>query len=250
MDIIKVAVGDYGRYEELLLQKEQLGKEAFTYQQDYINEFGELINEVFATKIECISLKKKIAYCQAVINRGESVDVSAMESYVSSQMSAYYKQLEDMIKAFGAASHRKPISISDSLEIKKIYRRIAKILHPDISPLTEQYPELYDLYQRVMLAYNCNDIEELRDLEVLINKALNNIGIDSLNINVPDIGEKILKLEKAINTILTTEPYTYKELLESPEKIYKKKTELSAELEEYKKYKSELEDHLNEIMAV
>ena len=53
MEIVHIAAGDYPKYESLLLQRDQLKKEALQYRRAYIREFGELINKVFENKIEC-----------------------------------------------------------------------------------------------------------------------------------------------------------------------------------------------------
>lgn len=249
MDIIRVANGDYGRYEELLLQRDQLEKEAFGYQQAYTREFGDLTVEAFQLKIDCISLKKSISFCIAAKNRGEEADVSQLTDYLAAQMAVYRKQLEDMIAERDAAQKGKPISVYEVGEIKKIYRRIAKLLHPDISTLTVDYPKLGELFGRVMIAYQCNDLQELRDLEVLINKVLADNGVGSVNIVIPDIANRILDLENEIGQILGTEPYLYKELLSDAFRTQEKKDELSKEIIEYKAYKAQLESQLRELMG-
>lgn len=50
MQLIHVANGDYSRYEELLLQRDHIEKEAFCYQQAYTREFGDLTVEAFIIK--------------------------------------------------------------------------------------------------------------------------------------------------------------------------------------------------------
>lgn len=249
MDIIRVANGDYGRYEELLLQRDQLEKEAYGYQQQYTREFGDLTVEAFQLKVDCISLKKSIAFCIAAKNRGDKPDVVKLAEYLALQMAAYRNQLEEMIAERDAAQKGKPISIYELGEIKKIYRRIAKLLHPDISTLTEDYPELGELFGRVMIAYQCNDLQELRDLEILINKALEDNGIESMNIIIPDVAQRILDLENEIEQILSTEPYLYKELFADAFRMQAKKEELEKEIDEYKAYKTQLEAQLRELIG-
>ena len=60
----------YAEYERLLLERDARKKEAGGYFTEYMCEFGELINKVFEKKIDCISKKKSIAFCQAYVNRG------------------------------------------------------------------------------------------------------------------------------------------------------------------------------------
>ena len=249
MDIIRVANGDYGRYEELLLQRDQLEKEAFKYQEAYTREFGDLAVEAFQLRVDCISLKKSIAFFIAARNRGEKPDTEKLREFLASQMAAYMEKLEEMMNKRDAAQAGRPLTPYEVSEIKKIYRRIAKLLHPDISPLTEEYPDLAELFRQVMIAYQCNDLQELRDLEVLINKVLADKGIETVSIVIPNIAERIIKLENEIEQILTTEPYLYKDLLSDAFRVQEKKEELTKEIEEYRSYKEQLERQLGEIMG-
>lgn len=249
MDIIRVTNGDYDRYEELLLQRDQLEKDAFEYQQRYTREFGDLTVESFQLKVDCIALKKSIAFCIAAKNRGVEPDAAKLNQYLASQMAAYRNQLEEMISERDAAQKGKPISFYELGEIKKIYRRIAKLLHPDISTLTEDYPELKELFGRVMIAYHCNDLQELRELEVLINKVLSDNGVESMNVVIPDIAQRIIDLENEIEQILTNEPYIYKELFKDAFRVQSKKEAYEKEIAEYEIYKAQLEVQLNTLMG-
>ena len=242
MDIVRVANGDYGRYEELLLQRDQLEKEAYKYQLEYTREFGDLAVESFQLKIDCISLKKSIAFCIAAKNRGEEPDQAKLRELLAKLMTAYLNQLEELMNERDAAQSGRPISPYEVSEIKKVYRRIAKMLHPDISPLTKEHPELAELFHRVMIDYQCNDLKDLRDLEVLINKFLEDNGIDTVNIVIPNVAERIIELEEEIEQILSTEPYLYKQLLADTFKVQAKKEELKKEIEEYRAYKENLDE--------
>ena len=241
MEIICVANGDYSRYEELLLQRDQLEKEAYQFQQAYTREFGGMTIEAFQLKIDCISLKKSIAFCIAAKNRGEVPDAAELARFLSVQMAAYYESLETMAEEHRAAQSTGFLSPHEVSEVKKIYRRLAKLLHPDISSLTEEYPELGELFQRVLVAYQCNGLRELRDLEALINKILEDRGIETVGVAIPNVEERITELENEIARILSTEPYLYKELLADALRIQAKKDELKKEIEEYQTYKDQLQ---------
>ncbi|MDO5434882.1 MAG: hypothetical protein Q4G19_00770 [Clostridia bacterium] len=248
MELIRIASADYDRYEELLLQYDQLEKEAYFIQEAYIRVFGELNNELFQGKIECIRLKKAIAWCQEKRNRGKQPDRTAMDGYLKVQMAAYRLQLEDMVQAWEKSQKMQPVSPMQVEKVKAIYRRLAKKLHPDINPLTKEDPVLYDLFQRVMIAYRCNDLTELQGLEVLASKALNEISGSSAVVVVDDIEEKIGELETRIGRLTTTEPYTLKEILEDPERVEKKKASIRKEIGEYEEYRKQLAEHLETLL--
>ena len=119
----------------------------------------------------------------------------------------------------------------------------------DINPMVNQSEELIDLWNRVVIAYQCNELKEIQELEVLVHKALEQLGIDELEIDIPDINTKIDDLLKEIHDIETSNPYMYKFLLEDKEAIQEKKDSLKQELEEYQDYSKELDGIINELIS-
>lgn len=240
MEIVHIANGDYEQYEELLLQKDAYEKEAFSLQQHYTAVFGDLVIEAFQLKVDCIALKKEIAYYIKAKNRKIKADAKALAKLLKEEMAAYKKRLKELAKERDAARSGRPIGPMEVAKIKKTYRRIAKILHPDLSPLTEEHPELASLFQRVMVAYDCNDLKELENLEELMNVFLKNEGIEECSMVIPNVGERIKELEEEIEKIITTEPYTYKKLFDDPFLAEEEKKKYQQDIEEYVAYKQEL----------
>jgi hypothetical protein len=227
-------------YESLLLKREQYEKEAGVYLTLYIHEFGELITDVYKAKIDCIELKKSIAYCQKCANHGKTINRGELNKYIKTHMSSYYEELQKMIDDNKACKKLKASSEIDAQKSKRIYRKIAKLLHPDINPLTNKNDELMDLWQQAMKAYHTNDAKMLEEVEVLVNLALEKAGFDIEQVDIPNLGEKIDNLENEIHSIISTDPYQYKYLLDDTDAVEDKKNELNAELKEYERYKDEL----------
>jgi len=248
MDIVHIAPnGDYERYEALILQKEQLEKEADQYYLDYVLKFGELTTKAFELKIDCIALKKEIALYVAARNTGRTITQEEIDNYLSVHLAAYREELVQMIKDKELAKGSTTVSSYLVTQVKTIYKRLAKMLHPDISPLTSKYPNLAELFNRVIIAYKFNDLKELQKLEVLINKELDDNGIENFSMVIPDVLERIEELEKDIDEIVNTEPYTYRHLLSDGDAVAEKKMELEKEIQTYEAYKAELIEKLTAI---
>ncbi|MCR5128962.1 MAG: hypothetical protein K6B69_12780, partial [Lachnospiraceae bacterium] len=192
---------------------------------------------------------KMIAYCQAAINRGETIDQTALQAYLAKEMSEYLKQLEEMVKENEGAQSDGEVTRAELMKIKKIYHRIAKRIHPDIFPHTQEEPVLMELWNRTSAAYACNDLETMIQCEMLVNKALEKLGINVESIDIPDIEEKIRVLEEEILNIRETDPYQYKYLLEDAEAVAEMKSSLDEELKSYEKYDEQLEMLLAEVMG-
>ena len=171
-ELIRAGNSSFSKYEALLLRRDEVRKDAFRYDRAYVREFGELILKLFEKKLECIRKKKTIEYCQMYANRGESVDQAKLQQYLRKEMEEYNRQLKDMIKDHEAAKSVGTVTEVELLKIKKIYHRVVKRIHPDINPAVLEDEEMSALWQRLVIAYNCNDLKEMEETEVLIKNVL------------------------------------------------------------------------------
>lgn len=246
-ELIKVKNEGYAEYEELLLYKDQIKKDTLNYQVEYIREFGEWMTSIFRKKVNCIQKKKMIRYYQMAINKGETIDENEMQHLIQQEMKEYYQQLEQMIEDNKAIQDAKPISLEELTRIKRLYRKLAKLIHPDVNPKTEQMQELKQLWNMVVMAYHSNNLKELQEAEVLIQRVLKD---ESIEIKIENLKEKIQQVQEEIYKIKETIPYQYKYLLEDKESVKEKKIALQDELKKYEDYEKELDDILKKIKEV
>lgn len=240
MEIIKINDSRYDIYEELLIQRDALKKETNAIFALYINRFGELMTAVFRKKIDCISRKKAIAFCAEFANRSQPVDYDALNEFIQTSTKEYREQLAQMIEDNENCKELEAVPEAVALQVKQIYRRIAKQLHPDINPVTCSDPEFMDLWMRIDIAYRCNDLKEMEELEVLAARVVEQAGFGTIVIDIPDIDEKIEEVRAEIEKITTTDPYMYKFILDDEDVCEEKERLLKAELAEYEKYDEEL----------
>lgn len=241
MEIIKTSAtkNEFEAYQILVMQKENLKKEAIRWEKEYYRVYGDLIKKAFTLKIECISLKKQISYCQSKFNNGEKIQKSELISYIDDYLSEYNSELNRLIDIIEDANAIKSkISLVDYNELKSVYRRIVKKIHPDLNPKLFEREEVKDLWDKVEAAYIANDLDELKGLEILVSLITDS---DVSELDIKDIQDRIADIKDEIHTIITTKPYIYKDMVNDQEAIIKKKEELNSEIEEYQKYKAELE---------
>lgn len=248
MDLVKSGDSKYDEYENLLLTRDQLRKEAGQIWTVYLQLFGRLITENYEEKLECIKCKKIIAYYQNAINHGGAVDSAVMQKYLDQEMAGYYENLNRMIQDAEAANNAGESTPYEVQRSKNLYRRLAKLIHPDINPETDRSDTLKELWQRILIAYHHNDTKELSELEVMVRKALHDLGSEKVTVDIPDIEGKIEALRVEIDTITHTEPYSLQSLVEDEKAIENKTAELQEETESYKKYHKELDAIILQMM--
>ena len=242
MELIKLSSNKYDEYEALLLERDQLSKEAGQIWTAYTQTFGKWIAGIYEEKVECIKCKKTIDFYQRALNHGGVVDQDALQAYLDQEMAAYYVHLKRLQEDYSRCKDA-PVSTPYQVQrAKTLYRRLAKRIHPDIFPETDRQDSLRELWQRILTAYAHNDVKALSELEVLVRKALKDLGKPETRIEIPEIEDRIEALRKEIYDISHTEPYTYGALLEEEEAVEKKKAELQKELEEYQNYHAELKE--------
>ena len=91
-ELIREKDSRYEEYESLLNRRDSIKKEGERFRLEYLRVFGDLVSEIFRTKISCISKKKQIAWCQARVNRGEALNRAELENYIEAAMADYNEQ--------------------------------------------------------------------------------------------------------------------------------------------------------------
>jgi len=246
-DIIKFKSASYKRYEELLLKKDALIKESEGYKLSYDALFESVNNEVKAARIECVKKRKVISYCKSMLSLGSSIKKSKLDDFAVKAMQEYQDTLDFLAKSEQEQlDNLKPEKSPEDLKkVKTTYHQLAKLIHPDMNDDFKDDEIMRDLWNRTCIAYNCSDLKELEELEVLINRYLESINKKHFDIEIPDINEKIFILNREISKILHTNPYQYKYFLQDEESIEKKREELNKELNDYLTYEKELDKEIS-----
>ena len=241
---------EYDIYEDLVLKRDAYNKEAGLTKIEYYKLFGDLILESWQMKLECIKLKKKIAFCQTATLRNLPVDLDEMERTAKREMTLYNMQMQEVIDDLDKAEAAEEASEYSVEQSGIIYGRVARLIHPELNTAVVENRELLDLWRKVVAAYNSNDDIELDKLELQIMKITGSMGMYDNKDHIPDnLEERIKRVEFDIKKIINYEPYTYKAILSSPDMIEATKDDMNQDIDEYCSMKETLEEELKTFLS-
>ena len=89
--------------------------------------------------------------------------MDAIEERLDAEFTEYQEQLNQQIEKMNHALQRSKAEIlseADSRELKRLYRKIVKVLHPDLHPETAQ--ARLTLFDHAVSAYKNGDLETLK----------------------------------------------------------------------------------------
>ena len=220
---------------------------------EYMLKLGSIEYKAYEAQCAALRLKRKIDLIQAKKNRQEKIIISAIEETLDEEFAEYQKQLDEQIDKVNAAIKRSKaevLSDEENKELKKLYRKIAKALHPDINPdVSEVQVQLFD---NAVSAYKSGDLGTLRIISEMVgNNPLPEQHKDAMTQLVEErerLEGLLESIRESIENIKSEYPYTMKDILEDTKKTEQKKQELESVIEQYNElisiYKAKIEEML------
>ena len=159
---------------------------------------------------------------------------------------------EEEERAEDSEAERKYKSRTD--EMKTLYRKIVKVLHPDVNPdITEKEN---DMLIEATTAYKEGDLETLRKIAAMIDSGAigdsdvldEKVDIERLREIVEELKRCVTALQMEIYNIKTSFPYNMKEFLEDEQAVAERQLELKNLLKETTEDIVRLENRIDEMI--
>ena len=221
----------------------------------YTTKIGVHQIEKLKQQLHIKGLKRKIELVQSAINKGEHFNVSEIELAVAAELANAEFKIMGQLAELENAKHllTNLNSPERSAELRKIFKQLAKQLHPDANPALT--PEQMDIWHLVKDAYETGDVEKLKALQVVYEKEINQLknGLadlteDELSLRNTALTEGIKLLNEELRNIRTQFPFTIEQQIKDEEWVTEQVTALHKELHELKEYEKELQQHYLELI--
>lgn len=185
-------------YRSLIIKRDELKKQAEENQKDNYQMYDDLYKEYYGLMVECIFLKKRIAYCQRCKNHHIRIYKEELEGYMDVVKEDYMHELEEL------RTHKKRVkqylSDEDMKRAKKIFKRIIKRMNQD-----------HPLWKRALESYRYNNLNDLKDIEMLVDYERQSIR---KNLDIVYLATQIERIKKEIESYENREPLPREEFLE------------------------------------
>ena len=185
-------------YRSLIIKRDELKKQAEENQKYNYQMYDDLYKEYYGLMVECIFLKKRIAYCQRCKNHHIRIYKEELEGYMDVVKEDYMYELEEL------RTHKKRVkqylSDEDMKRAKKIFKRIIKRMNQD-----------HPLWKRALESYRYNNLNDLKDIEMLVDYERQSIR---KNLDIVYLATQIERIKKEIESYENREPLPREEFLE------------------------------------
>ena len=192
-------------YRSLIIKRDELKKQVEANQKDNYQMYADSYKEYYSLMVECIFLKKRIAYCQRCKNHHIKIYKEELEGYMDAVKEDYMHELEEL------RTHKKIVkqnlSDEDMKQAKKIFKRIIKRIDQD-----------HPLWERALESYRYNNLNDLKDIEMLVDYDTQSIR---KNLEMTYLTTQIERIKKEIESIENRNPKITKEYLEKKIMIYR-----------------------------
>lgn len=218
----------------------------------YATKIGKFKIEILELQIEFKALKKKIQLCHQYINKNEIPDFEAIERKIKTMTQEAYQDVhrEKQKVVFGTEVLSNLASPEESAELRKIFRNIAKTLHPDVNPnLSTEQQEIWHLFYS---AYKSGDLDKLKALEIVYTdeikkseKGNQELSEEGILLQTAMLKQGILELEEQIKALEQEFPFNLAEQIRDDEWVEEQQHILRQEIETLKKAVAEKQEIYN-----
>ena len=207
-----------------------------------------LENEIAARRI-----KRQIELIQAAVNRQETIAIEKVEKQLDDEFQEWYEKIDDQYQKVKEAQSRIEglMSDEDNKEFKNLYRQLVFKLHPDLNP--NQSKDEKNIWNRVQLAYQGGDLEEMRSLIIILKSKDGSIELpsskDILEKRKTKLADQIQKIIGSLSDMEKEFPFTIANNLSDKEWVESKLEEIGDRIRHFEEKSNEYNELLKVLLV-
>lgn len=196
--------------------------------------------ELLKLQLNIKALKRKLELARSAINQGEVPDFQAIEDLVSEELILAQVQINFQVDQLRQSKEMLSnlSSPTKSAELRKLYRIMARQLHPDINPNLSEAQT--NLWHQVKNAYETGDLDRLKALQIVYEKELSGFDtmkdlmtVEELLLKVSVLKEGIKVLDEQILAIRSEFPFTVEDQIKDDVWVAEKVEEIRKSITEH-----------------
>jgi hypothetical protein len=220
------------------------------------NEFFGELEMVLVEKYYLVRLlKRELELIQAELNKGATPDFDAIAVIIEAEANEYQAVLDSKAAEMQTLSQTKftPMPPKEHAEIKRVYQKIVKALHPDLNAGATK--EDQECLQQAVEAFAEGDFATLDAIAAILEfrgkfqTPAPSGTLEELETKRAKLFDTLSKLAQKLKDIRSRFPFDCKELLASPEKIKAKAKQMEANIANFEVIASDYKNRLEQLQG-
>ncbi len=220
----------------------------------YQEKLGAWELKKLTAQTEAARAKRRLEHYQAALNEGKPADLERIDAALEAEFAHWQQKIKEAAAAHERAHQwvqGEPLQEAEREELKVIYRKLVKALHPDLHPVERE--EQQQLWQKVQEAHAAHALADLKVLAAMVQEspALEEPDVlETLEKEKARLTEHLAALEAKRAAALAQPPFTLRGQLEDDAWIASRREALEAEIAPLEAQRDQYEQHLQQLIAL
>lgn len=221
----------------------------------FAKTIGYLEDDLYKWQLRSRRCKRKFALAQASANRRELVMLDEIDNALDEEFAEWEAQLAkrsaDQMELLEILARSRPLSPSETRELKELHRKLIRRLRPDIHPDLPENAHRFFLIAQT--AYENGDVDTLRVIDTATEDCeeiedMASPSEDDTAIELAMAEAQLNVAREQLDALKHSHPYVLAELLDDSVRLVERKDELESEIAHQKEAVRVYEAKIAELM--